>query len=454
MNVRPLLAMLAALELVGCAGFSTDGGFDAVADAAHTRLAKDLEWPRTDDEQAKVRRRVDDLLAAPLGADDAVQIALLNNRMLQADFEELGISEADLVQSGRLPNPRFDLRHAAAGGQYDIEETLTFNILSLFTMGYARDIEKRRFAQTQNAVVLRVIQLAKDTREAFVAAVAAQDSVAYLRRVNAVAETGAQLSNRMVTAGNWNRLDQSRERVFYIDAVQSLTRARLHEDAAREKLIRLMGLAGSQTGAGPAVQLATHLPELPAGIDNPPDVETAVLQNRLDLRLMRLQVDELAHRLKLTRATRFINVLDVGPTRVRQGTREDSYVTGYALSFEVPIFDSGGARIRKSEAVYAQAVDRFAQAAVDARSEIRQAYGNYRAAFDLARQLRDEATPLQKAVAEQNLLRYNASLISVFELLADAREQVLGADRYIQSVRDFWIAKTEFDAALLGSTPL
>jgi outer membrane protein TolC len=454
MNVMPILAMLAALELVGCAGFSTDGGFDAVANAARTHLAKDIEWPRTGDERAKVAARVEELLASPLGADDAVQIALLNNRMLQADFEELGISEADLVQSGRLANPRFDMRHAVAAGQYDIEETLTFNVLSLFTMGYARDIEKSRFAQTQYGVVLQVLQLAKDTREAYFAAVAAQDSVAYLGRVNAVAETSYELSHRMVSAGNWNRLDQSREQVFHMEAAQSLARARLHQDAAREKLIRLLGLDASQSSGQPAVLLAAHLPELPAAIETPPDIEAAVLNNRLDLRLMRLQLDELAHRLKLTRATRFINVLDLGPTRVRQGTREDSYITGYAFSFEVPIFDTGSARIRKSEAVYAQAVDRFAQAALDARSQIRQAYGGYRVTFELARQLHDEAVPLYKAVAEQNLLRYNASLISIFELLADAREQVLVADQSIESVRDFWIAKTEFDCALLGNSPL
>jgi outer membrane protein TolC len=454
MNVRPVLAMLAALELVGCAGFSTDGGFGPVANATRAQLGKDLEWPRSGDERAKVRKRVEDLLALPVGADEAVQIALLNNRMLQADFEQLGISEADLVQSGRLANPRFDMRHAVGGGQYDIEETLTFNVLSLLTLGYAQGIEKRRFAQTQNAVVLQVLQLANDTRAAYFSAVAARESVAYLGRVNAVAETSAELSHRMVSAGNWNRLDQSREQVFHMEAAQSLARSRLHEDAAREKLIRLMGLDGSPDGGPPAVLLAAHLPEMPAAIESPPDVEAAVLNNRLDLRLMRLQLDELAHRLKLTRATRFIDVLDVGPTRIRQGTREDPYITGYVFSFEVPIFDSGGARIRKSEAVYAQAVDRFAQAALDARSQIRQAYGNYRATFELARQLRDEAAPLYRVVAEQNLLRYNASLISIFELLADARQRVMDADQYIQSVRDFWIAKTEFDGALLGNNPL
>src|SRR5271168_3314989 len=173
MNPTLLLMILAAIELCGCAGFSKDGGFDAVAEAARTHLSKDLQWPRTDAEQAKVADQVAGSLAQPLSADDAVQIALLNNRALQASFEELGISEADLVQSGRLPNPRFDLRHAGTAGQYDIEETLSFNVLWLLTMPYAHKIEQRRFAQRQNLVVLSVMQLAKQTREAFFTAVAA-----------------------------------------------------------------------------------------------------------------------------------------------------------------------------------------------------------------------------------------------------------------------------------------
>jgi len=159
-----LLITFAALGLCACAGFSRDGGFDAVADSARRHLVLDPKWPRTPEEQTKVDAQVAGLLRHPLSAADAVQVALLNNRMLQADFEELGISEADLVQAGRLPNPRFDLLHASIGGQYDIEETLSFNVLALLTMPYARDIEKRRFAQTQNAVVLHIAQLAQETR--------------------------------------------------------------------------------------------------------------------------------------------------------------------------------------------------------------------------------------------------------------------------------------------------
>jgi outer membrane protein TolC len=451
MRHAPLLIMLAALGLGGCAGFTPDGGFDAVAHTTRSHLGKEVKWPRSAHAQAEVDVRVAALLAHPLSVEDAVQIALLNNHLLQAAFEELGISEAELVQAGRLQNPRFDLRHAGAAGQYDIEETLSFNVLALLTMPYAHDIEKRRFAQTQNLSVQRVAQLARDTREAFYAAIAARQSLNYLQQVRIAAETGAELAQRMVSAGNWNRLDQSREQGFYSDAVQNLTRARLAEESSRERLLSLLGLA-AQPSAQPALQLAEVLPELPASLEPLPDVERAVLQERLDLQLMRMHIDELSKSLRLTKSTRFVNVLDIGATRVRQGSREEPYERGYTVTLEVPIFDSGAARVKKSEAIYRQAVDRFTQAAIEARSQIRVAYADYRAAFELAQRQRDEVLPLRQTIARQNLLRYNASLIGIFELLSDAREQVISVDGYIQSVRDFWIAKSRLDGALLGNS--
>jgi len=147
-------------------------------------------------------------------------------------------------------------------------------------------------------------------------------------------------------------------------------------------------------------------------------------------------------------------VLEAGPTRVLQGARSMPYEHGYEVRLEVPIFDGGGPRMRRAEALYSQAVDRFAQAAVDARSQIRQAYSAYEAAFDIAKRQRDEVVPARKLVASQNLLRYNASLVSIFDLLADARAQIASVDDYIQSVRDFWMAKSELDTALLGNPAL
>jgi outer membrane protein TolC len=444
--VIPLV--FAALALCGCATFSADGGFDPVAKQARAQLHKDVRWARSEAEQAKSDVQVAELLARKLNVEDAVQIALLNNRTLQASFEDLGISEADLVQSGRLPNPRFTLRHAGAAAQYDIEETISFNVLALFTEPYVHEIEKRRFAQVQNAVVIAVMQLANDTRRTYFAAVAARESVHYSEQVKTAADTGAELARRMAAAGNWNLLDQAREQSFHTEAAQRLTHAKLAEDAAREKLSRLMGLSGDQS----TFQLSRRLPDLPQNIEDLPDVEQAVLQNRIDLRLMRMQLDELARSLNLTKATRFVNVLDVGPTRVLQGAMSQPYEHGYEVSLEIPIFDSGAARVRRVEAIYSRAVDRFAQAAIDARSQIRLAYATYRSTFDIAGQQRDEVLPTRKLIAAQSLLRYNASLISVFDLLADARGQIASVDDYIGSVRDFWMAKSELDTALLGNT--
>ena len=445
-----LYGVAALCGLNACTGFSIDGGFASVAAQTQSRLDKKLAWPRTDAETAKSAAEVAELLAHPLKADDAVQIALLNNRALRASFDDLQISEADLVQSGRLPNPRFDLTHASADGQYDIVETLSFNVLSLLTMPYAHDIETRRFAQTQSAVFLDVAQLATTTRKAYFEAVAARQSLQYMQQVSAAAETGSILAQRMLSAGNWNRIDQAREQIFYTDAARDLMRAQLAEVAARESLLRLMGLSGESSSAD-GMQLAPALPELPAGIEALPEVERTVLENRVDLQLMHQNVDALARRLKLTKVTRVINVLDVGPSWTKQGPRDAPYQHGYAVTLEIPIFDSGAARLKRSEALYAQAVDRFAQAAIEARSQVRQAYAAYRASFDIARQQRDVVVPLRQAVAQQNLLHYNASLISIFELLADTREQIASVDDYIGSLRDFWLAKSRLDAALLGN---
>jgi outer membrane protein TolC len=446
---RRCAAFLALGLLAGCAHFSKDGGFGAVASAAHEHLGQEVLWPHTDGERAKSGAKVAELLSHPLSMDDAVQVALLNNRDLQASFQELGISESDLVQSGRLENPRFDFRHADRNGQYDIEQTLSLNVMSLLTMPYRHEAQQRRFEATQMQVEQRILALAEQTRAAYIAAVAARESVLYHEQVNAAAGAGAELARRMVAAGNWNRNDQAREQAFDLDAQAALHRWQYTETKNREKLIRLLGIPDS-SGAN-FLRLADHLPELPAQIESLPDVEQAILESRIDLNVQRFDLDALARSLDLTQSTRFINVLEVGPTRIKQGAARDGYETGFVFSIEVPIFDSGAARVRKAEAIYAQALEHFSQSAIDARSQIRETYANYTAAYELAVQQRDQVLPLRKTVAEQNLLRYNASQISIFELLASARDQAFSVETYIQSVRDFWLAKSEFDASLLGA---
>ena len=438
---------LVALSLAGCASLSPESGFGAVREAASARLGKDVAWTKTASESNAAAKRVAELLKNPLSLDDAVQIALLNNKGLQASFGELGISEADLVQAGRLPNPRFTLRNAHAGADYTIEKTLTFNVLSLLTMPMAGEMERRKFAATQRAVTMEILRLASDTAKAWIRAVSAEENVRYMNTVKDLADSSAELARRMEQVGNWNKLNRAREQGFYAEAALNLAKATRNQVATREKLTRLMGLWGADI----QYRLPERLPDLPAAADDLPDVEQTAMSQRLDVQGMRLSTEATARNLGLTKATRFVNALEFGPTRILEGRKTDPYRKGYEVSLEIPIFGWSGGRVAKAEAIYMQSVDRLAEAAVNARSEVREAYQGYRISYDIARHYRDEIVPIKKRIAEENQLRYNGMIIGVFELLADARSQVASVNGYIEALRDFWLAKADLDMAMTGT---
>lgn len=442
------LAVLAAFALSACAGFSADGGFAGVESAAKDRLGKDVKWAKTDADRDALEKRVTELLAKPLSVDDAVQIALLNNKGLQASFAELGITEAELVQAGRLPNPGFSFGRLTRGNEVEIERGIHFNLARLLAMPLISEVEGRRFARVQSEATQQMLSLASQTRKAWIAAVAAGETVGYMQQVRQAAEAGAELGRRMAQAGNWNKITQAREQSFYADAALNLARAERAQLAARERLTRLMGLWAMQT----VFTLPARLPDLPAAAQELPGVEQAALAQRLDVQAARLGAEQTAKNLGLTRTTRFINVLELGV--VHNNSNEKPIQRGYELRFELPLFDWSGARVARAEAIYMQAVSRAAETAVNARSEVREAYLGYRSSHDMARHYRDEIVPLKKRISEENVLRYNGMLIGVFELLADARSQIAGVNGYIEALRDFWLAQADLDMALIGKPSL
>ncbi|MGA2397647.1 MAG: TolC family protein [Steroidobacteraceae bacterium] len=442
-------ALASALSLAACAHFSQDGGFDAVARTAEPRIGLTALWKRTPQDRAAADRDTKELLARPLSADDAVRIALLNNGSLQAAFAELGIAEADVVQSGRLPNPRFTVRRSSAQGLNDVEETVTVSVLALLTAPYIHGIEKQRFAAVQASCAADIVRLAARTRATYYMALAARETAHDWGEVAQAADAAAELAQRMHQAGNWSPLDEARERSFHAEAALELDRARLAETLAREDLIESLGVDIEP----PNLELADHLPDVPPSIEDLAEIERAALDNRIDLKAMRANLEALARDLHLTRATRLVNVLDAGPTRVQQGPDSAPYESGFEVSLEMPLFDTGAPRVRKAEARYAQALARYGQAAIEARAQVRKAYARLSATHDIALRQHDEMLPLRKSIAEQDRLRYDAGQASVFELLADSRAEIAGVSDYIQSVRDFWVARASLDAALAGSQP-
>jgi hypothetical protein len=436
------LLSLVALVLGGCASLTPDEHLNAVQGLTKDRTGQELRWNRGESDAPVIRTTVQQVLARPLSVDDAVQIALVNNRGLQATYGDLGIADADFVAASWPRNPSFSFSHLQGGGVKEIERAFTLDVVGLLVMPLTIRLERDRLATTQLAVAARVLDVAAQTRRAYFRAVAAAQTAKCMEQVRVAADASAELAQRMAKAGNWSRLDQAREKTFSAEATAQVGRAQHGALAAREALTRLLGLSGSDI----TFQLPERLPDLPNTVVDASDLEAKALQNRLDIRVAKQDAASLAASLGLTKATRFINVLEVG-----YKTKSDSGVPlkrGYDISLELPLFDWSGAKIAKAEFLYMQSVDRAAEVAIDAQSEVREAYSAYRSTFQLARQYRDEVVPLRKQISTENQLRYNGMLISVFELLADAREQVQSVNASIEALRDFWLAATDLDSAV------
>ena len=444
---RLTIIAAASLLLAGCASFSPDGGFGKVSQLTQERTGQSVALQRSPEDAQTAQNRVAELLQAALTADAAVEVALLNNRGLQAKFGDLGIADTDMVRAGRLKNPSLSFGRMSGGGGIEIERTVLFDILGLLTMPMAKEVGQQRFEQAQYQAAYDAVSLAADVRRAYFDAVAAQELAKFYEQVKETADVSNELAKRMLQAGNFNKLAQMREQAFYADATAQLARAQHQAAAQREKLIRLLGLYGEQLN----FRLPQRLPELPKQVIEPQNAEQTAMDKRLDVQMAKRAAEATAKSLHLTNATRMVNVLDVAYKNKSESGAPRA--NGYEIELELPLFDFGSTRAARAQATYMQAVNRTAEVAVNARSEVREAYSAYRTAYDLAQHYRDEVVPLRKRISEENLLRYNGMLIGVFELLADAREQVAGVTGYVQALRDFWVAETNLQTALTARSP-
>ena len=446
---RATLAAATLALLAGCAAPAIDDNIAAAHAEGTTRGGIDFAWLTTDAAREQARADVARTLQQPLTQDDAVRIALSHSPALQALLFDRAAASAEATQSARLPNPVFAFERLASGGapnQVELTRALTLPLLDVLLLP-ARlreaDAAQQRLRLRLTADVLRA---AGDARSAWVDAVAAGQSARYAEQVRDAAEAAGELARRLEAAGSFSALQRAREEAFAADALMDLAQARRTQRAARETLVRVLGLDANQAAT---LTLPDRLPDLPATLPEEDPALQAALDRRLDLRLARARLDELARAQGLTRVSGVVNGLDVGAERRTQTGQPREH--GLTLSVPLPLFDAGDAARAGAEARYAAALARVSASAVDAASQLREADGNRRDSHALALQFRDRLVPLQATIVGQNLLRYNGMLASAFELLADARVQARTVQQAIAAQRDFWLADAAFQAAVAGT---
>lgn len=440
---------LAALTLGGCASWNEQTFHESL----HAQLTPHLGEAATtlrrqpDDEAVRAAQtQADVLLQTPLDVDAAVRIALLRHRGLQARLHALGVTEAERLQAAGWPNPRMSVSRLKRGSERETEWSLGFELGHWLLRPWISDLEDRRLAAERQQVTLAVLEHLTQVRQSYYAAVAAEQLWRTLTRLHEAADTGSTLARRLEQSGNFSPAQRAREQAFAAEGRLNLIRARLAAQVSRERLARDIGLGDRSD----AFRLPDALPTLPKQLPERPELEQEALAQRLDVQAAREHVERSARELGAGRLRGWVNALEV--SALRNTSNEAATQTGWEVSFELPLFDWGGARHARAEALYGQQMHWAAQIAQEARSQVREAEAARRSAWQIARQYQDELLPLAREVSHQNLLRYNGMLIGVFELLADARTQMNTLTESIQAQRDYWIAQSTLDQALRGPT--
>ncbi|MEJ7731126.1 MAG: TolC family protein [Polyangiaceae bacterium] len=440
---------MALLPVAGCASTSAQDSYQDVEKTIEQRTGHRIYWHRDAEADGKVRAAVRKLLADGLSSPEAVQIALLNNGRLQAEYEELSVAQADLVQAGLLSNPTFSGRLGfplEGGGQPDIGAGVEVDFLSLLFLPGRKRMAGAQLEAAKSRVGAEVLELAAQVKIMHLRVQAAQQLTALLRVVAAAGQAAAELAARQHDAGNIGDFELAGQQAVYEDARLALARAEAEVLDVREELNRLLGLWGADT----RWSASDRLPDLPPADPSLAKLESLAMTQRLDVEAARRGLSVAAMSSSFGASARWAGSLEAGAEVERE---DGEWEAGPSARVGLPIFDQGQAGVAKLEALQRQARHRLAFVAVNARADVRQARNRLVTSRGLCEHYRQVVVPGRERLVRLAQQHFDAMLIGAYQLLELKRDEIEAYREYVVAVRDYWIARAELERAVGGRLP-
>jgi outer membrane protein, heavy metal efflux system len=439
-----------SLVLLALSGSSLRAeAFRKVQEEVGERAGAEVRWEKEIASREQTSAIVRKLLKEPLTVSSSVQIALLNNRALQATFEEVGIAQADVIEAVTLPNPSVD---------FDVEFPLVAGTLNRYGWLVAQEFVqilmiplKKKFAEERlEAIELRVaaetLELVEKVKATYFMVQADQQLISRLKLIQEANAASLDLGQKQYKAGNITDLALLQLQAAYSQGRLDIAKAEADLRDKREELTQLLGLWGSQT----AWRIQGDIMPIPDAGFSLKGLESLAVAQRLDLRAAHRELTSIVTALGLTKIYRWVPVLEFGFAGERDVDIDGALNMGPSFRLEVPIFNQGQARLARLRAELRRAENQLASLAVEIRSQTRELRDRLISLRDMAKFYHDDLLPTRIKIVNKAMLEYNAMQLSPYELFL-AKSQELEAERnYIDTLRDYWITRAKLERAVGG----
>lgn len=444
-HARALSALSLLVLLAGCASRSVRSDVARVRELARAPALASV----SDDEEAVSPQATRALLDAPLTADAAVRLALLNNRSLRAELRSLGISRGRLMTAGLIANPLFEVE-LLPERESDLELRVEYDVSSLVLAPLAAQAAGAELEAERLRVAGEVVKLGYEVRRGFFALTAAELRLVYGQRALDALTAGRDAANALLAAGNVTPLDASRQIVAYERARIDVAKLELALADARERMQRLLGLHGAET----AWRIEPEFGALPEQPTLPAEIERRALEASLDLKALTRRLEAAGRRTGVARTAGLLPeiAVDFHALRASEHSHDDDkkWRYGGGVAVGVPLFDRRQGVLRSAEAEFDVLREQQQALAIDLRSHARELHNRLVSSHARARTYATTLLPAQRTVLEQTLLQYNAMAVSVFELLAARRAELEIELAHVEAQREYFDAVAQLEALLAG----
>ncbi|MEE8119770.1 MAG: TolC family protein [Gammaproteobacteria bacterium] len=427
------------LLLTGCASVPSDWGRNDVSEIVSMR-GINLRLDETDESDRIVRQ----LLEQALSPQTSVQVALLRNPDLRALYARLGLAAADVYEAGRLSNPRLSAA-VLDSNQPGAMNQLTFGLSQSFTdlllLPARSRFAKGEFERVKEMVASDILNLSLDVKDAFYRYAGASQLVKMRQAIVKATKASADLAQRFFDAGNLNRFELAFERAAASEARLSLLEAIAERTRARGEMSRLLGLAQREQW-----QIVSGLLQPPATDEDLDSLYKLADSSRLDLIATRRKVELQADVLGVTRKWRWLGDLEVGYETERESDGER--LRGPNLVWELPIFNQHVDSITRAESQLLRAEAGLQRLVIDVGIEVYAAHAEMHQAKTRFLEIQKTLLPLREEIVARAQEQVNYMLLGVFDLLRLKQREYDTYASYLNTVRDYWLARLALERAV------